>query len=98
MLLKTNKVTDSFSITNVNDTDIFTFTLQYLYLYKLKELVEKNNGIELWKLLGGMLKQITPYTASNINRVLLHSKVTKIFDYTFEAPEPKEFKVYDFNE
>lgn len=37
-------------------------------------------------------------TASNINRVLLHSKVTKIFDYTFEAPEPKEFKVYDFNE
>ena len=37
-------------------------------------------------------------TASNINRVLLHSKVTKIFDYIFEAPEPKEFKVYDFNE
>ncbi|QKF82922.1 pseudouridine synthase family protein [Halarcobacter ebronensis] len=35
--------------------------------------------------------------ASNINRVLLHSKVTKIFDYTFESPEPKEFKVYDFN-
>lgn len=36
-------------------------------------------------------------TASNINRVLLHSKVTKIFDYTFESPEPKEFRVYDFN-
>lgn len=35
--------------------------------------------------------------ASNVNRVLLHSKVTKIFDYSFEAPEPKEFKVYDFN-
>ncbi|RXJ69570.1 RNA pseudouridine synthase [Halarcobacter ebronensis] len=35
--------------------------------------------------------------ASNINRVLLHSKVTKIFDYTFESPEPKEFRVYDFN-
>lgn len=35
--------------------------------------------------------------ASNVNRVLLHSKITKIFDYTFEAPEPKEFKVYDFN-
>eukprot|EP01029_Cantina_marsupialis_P000171 TRINITY_DN10165_c1_g1_i1.p1 TRINITY_DN10165_c1_g1~~TRINITY_DN10165_c1_g1_i1.p1 ORF type:complete len:249 (-),score=49.67 TRINITY_DN10165_c1_g1_i1:98-844(-) len=35
--------------------------------------------------------------ASNINRVLLHSKKTKIFDYTFEAPEPREFKVYDFN-
>ena len=36
-------------------------------------------------------------TASNVNRVLLHSKITKIFDYTFEAHEPKEFKVYDFN-
>jgi len=35
--------------------------------------------------------------ASNINRVLLHSKKTKIFDYTFEAKEPREFKVYDFN-
>ncbi|MBY0539882.1 MAG: RNA pseudouridine synthase [Campylobacterales bacterium] len=36
-------------------------------------------------------------TASNINRVLLHSKVTKIFNYIFESPEPKEFRVYDFN-
>ena len=36
-------------------------------------------------------------TASNVNRVLLHSKITKIFDYTFEAKEPKEFKVYDFS-
>jgi len=35
--------------------------------------------------------------ASNVNRVLLHSKVTKIFDYNFEAKEPKEFKVYDFS-
>ncbi|WP_321312094.1 RluA family pseudouridine synthase [Halarcobacter sp.] len=35
--------------------------------------------------------------ASNINRVLLHSKKTKIFDYSFEAAEPREFKVYDFN-
>ena len=35
--------------------------------------------------------------AANINRVLLHSKKTKIFDYTFESPEPREFKVYDFN-
>lgn len=35
--------------------------------------------------------------ASNINRVLLHSKKTKIFDYDFEAKEPREFKVYDFN-
>lgn len=35
--------------------------------------------------------------ASNINRVLLHSRITKIFDYSFESPEPKEFKVYDFN-
>lgn len=33
----------------------------------------------------------------NVNRVLLHSKITKIFDYVFEANEPKEFKVYDFN-
>ncbi len=35
--------------------------------------------------------------ASNINRVLLHSKVTKIFDYEFIAKEPREFKVYEFN-
>ena len=35
--------------------------------------------------------------SSNVNRVLLHSKITKIFDYTFEAVEPKEFRVYDFN-
>ncbi len=35
--------------------------------------------------------------ASNINRVLLHSKITKIFDYAFEAKEPREFKVYEFN-
>jgi len=34
---------------------------------------------------------------SNINRMLLHSKITKIFDYTFKAQEPKEFKVYNFN-
>ena len=36
-------------------------------------------------------------TASNINRVLLHSKVTRIFDYEFISPEPKEFRVYDFH-
>ncbi|MCP4969143.1 MAG: RluA family pseudouridine synthase [Arcobacter sp.] len=35
--------------------------------------------------------------AANINRVLLHSKITKIFDYTFEAKEPREFRVYEFN-
>jgi len=35
--------------------------------------------------------------AANINRVLLHSKVTRIFDYEFIAPEPREFKVYEFN-
>lgn len=35
--------------------------------------------------------------ASNINRVLLHSKITRIFDYEFEAKEPREFKVYEFN-
>jgi len=34
---------------------------------------------------------------ANINRMLLHSKITKIFDYTFQAQEPKEFKVYNFN-
>jgi len=34
---------------------------------------------------------------SNINRMLLHSKITKIFDYTFQAQEPNEFKVYNFN-
>ncbi|WP_417327905.1 pseudouridine synthase family protein [Halarcobacter sp.] len=34
---------------------------------------------------------------ANINRVLLHSKRTKIFDYDFEAREPREFKVYEFN-
>lgn len=35
--------------------------------------------------------------AANINRVLLHSKKTKIFEYTFEAKEPREFRVYEFN-
>lgn len=35
--------------------------------------------------------------ASNINRVLLHSKITKIFDYKFVASEPREFKTYGFN-
>lgn len=33
----------------------------------------------------------------NVNRVLLHSKKTKIFDYAFEAKEPSEFTVYEFN-
>ncbi|CAI8216633.1 MAG: Ribosomal large subunit pseudouridine synthase D [Arcobacter lacus] len=33
----------------------------------------------------------------NVNRVLLHSKKTKIFDYEFEAKEPSEFTVYEFN-
>lgn len=32
--------------------------------------------------------------SSNINRVLLHSKITKIFDYEFEARVPKEFNVF----
>ena len=36
-------------------------------------------------------------TAANINRVLLHSKITHIFDYKFEAKEPREFRVYEFN-
>ncbi|WP_419769127.1 MAG: pseudouridine synthase family protein [Candidatus Marinarcus sp.] len=34
---------------------------------------------------------------ANIKRVLLHSRVTKIFDYTFEAKEPKEFNVFGLN-
>ncbi|QOG12036.1 pseudouridine synthase family protein [Arcobacter sp. FWKO B] len=34
--------------------------------------------------------------STKVHRVLLHSKVTKIFDYTFEAPEPKEFRTYGF--
>lgn len=33
-------------------------------------------------------------TAANIKRVLLHSKKTEIFDYSFEAREPKEFNVF----
>lgn len=32
--------------------------------------------------------------SANIKRVLLHSKITKIFDYTFEAREPREFNVF----
>ncbi|AXX87988.1 pseudouridine synthase family protein [Malaciobacter marinus] len=36
-------------------------------------------------------------TNPNVNRVLLHSKVTRIFDYEFESQEPREFKVFDFN-
>lgn len=35
--------------------------------------------------------------ATNINRVLLHSKITRIFDYEFESKEPREFRVYEFN-
>jgi 23S rRNA pseudouridine1911/1915/1917 synthase len=32
--------------------------------------------------------------APNVNRVLLHSKITKILGYTFESKEPREFGVY----
>ncbi len=35
--------------------------------------------------------------ATNITRVLLHSKVTQIFDYKFECKEPREFRVFEFN-
>ncbi len=31
---------------------------------------------------------------SNVQRVLLHSKVCKIFDYVFESKEPKEFNIF----
>lgn len=34
---------------------------------------------------------------AQVNRVLLHSKITKIFDYEFESEEPKEFFIYDFS-
>lgn len=32
--------------------------------------------------------------SSHVNRVLLHSRVTKIFDYEFESRVPREFNVY----
>ena len=32
--------------------------------------------------------------SAHVNRVLLHSKITKIFDYTFEARVPREFNIY----
>ncbi|WP_428024133.1 pseudouridine synthase family protein [Arcobacter sp.] len=32
--------------------------------------------------------------STQVNRVLLHSKITKIFDYEFEAKVPREFNVY----
>ncbi len=35
--------------------------------------------------------------SSNVTRVLLHSKRTKIFDYDFESKEPKEFRVFGLN-
>jgi 23S rRNA pseudouridine1911/1915/1917 synthase len=35
-------------------------------------------------------------TSSHTNRMLLHSKITKIFDYVFEAKEPKDFKKFGF--
>ena len=35
--------------------------------------------------------------SSHVNRVLLHSKCTKIFDYVFESKEPKEFRVFGLN-
>ena len=35
-------------------------------------------------------------SVSQVNRMMLHSKVTKIFDYTFEAREPREFYYFGF--
>lgn len=32
--------------------------------------------------------------ATNVQRVLLHSKKCKIFDYVFESKEPKEFNIF----
>ncbi len=34
--------------------------------------------------------------SANVRRVMLHSKKTKIFDYEFEAKEPREFKLFGF--
>lgn len=34
--------------------------------------------------------------SSQVQRVMLHSKITKIFDYEFEAKEPKEFYHFGF--
>lgn len=34
--------------------------------------------------------------SSQVQRVMLHSKITKIFDYEFEANEPKEFYHFGF--
>lgn len=34
--------------------------------------------------------------STKVHRMLLHSKLTKIFNYTFESPEPKEFRTYGF--
>lgn len=31
-----------------------------------------------------------------VNRVLLHSHITRIFDYEFISPEPREFRVFGF--
>jgi 23S rRNA pseudouridine1911/1915/1917 synthase len=35
-------------------------------------------------------------SSNQVQRMLLHSKVTKIFDYVFEAREPKEFAHFGF--
>ena len=35
--------------------------------------------------------------SNQVQRVMLHSKITKIFDYEFEAMEPKEFYHFGFD-
>ena len=35
--------------------------------------------------------------SQNVNRVLLHSTRTKIFDYDFQSKEPQEFRVFGLN-
>ncbi|NLO16994.1 MAG: RluA family pseudouridine synthase [Arcobacter butzleri] len=35
--------------------------------------------------------------SNKVHRMLLHSRQTKLFDYSFESPEPKEFRAYGFN-
>jgi 23S rRNA pseudouridine1911/1915/1917 synthase len=34
--------------------------------------------------------------SNQVQRVMLHSHITKIFDYEFEAREPKEFFHFGF--
>ncbi len=66
MYIGTNRSVNNFSITTNNDTDIFTFTLQYPQLSTLKKFIKDNKGHDLWAKLGEMFKQIHPYMVNNL--------------------------------